>query len=154
MVGFNKSGVIEDNKGDDKIIINPMGNVTPDKDIIMQDLGLMESSFNKEHEVTELKNEIEDEKKSSAAALFNSDDIDLKTELTQKEILSISKLMFIKERYDIPHIDVFINKLLRLKISKERKGRNEFIQGLHAEERKQQGGDLTPIGNFLGKLGM
>lgn len=121
---------------------------------VKKDLGLLESSFNKEKEVNDIKKEVEDKNNSSVGALFSSQDIDLKTELTNKEILAISKLLFVSKQYNIKNIDVFINKLLRLKISKERRGRNEFIQGLHAEERKNNGQDLSPIGSFLNKLGM
>ena len=64
---------------------------------------------------------------------------EVKTELNDAEILTISKLRFMSERYNLPVLNDFTNNLMTLKISRHRKGRGEFIQGLHADERRDTG---------------
>lgn len=86
-----------------------------------------------------------DERKSGASALFEDQNIDLKTELTQHEILRVAQLRFMSSRYHMQGVDAFLDNFLRLKVSKDRRGRGEFIQGLHAEERREKGADLSPL---------
>ena len=61
-----------------------------------------------------------------------------KTELSPREIIFIARLLTYKEAIDkeanvkIPYIDIFLDAYLQAKISKDRKGRNEFIAVLKA----------------------
>jgi len=88
--------------------------------------------------------------------LFDDSKIELKTELSPVETVAIARLRFMANRYDIPAFRVFTDDIMKLKVSNRRQGRKEFIQGLHAEEKRQQqaqqGG--TPMDWILGKLGM
>jgi hypothetical protein len=85
------------------------------------------------------------ERATGAKELFNSDNIDLKSELNPKEIVAASRLLFMSERRGMPGFEHFVTNLLRLKVSNARKGRREYIEGLHAEEKKEQGRDMSPI---------
>lgn len=118
---------------------------------------LLEETFDKSLSVEELQASASQvEEKLGASALFDSKDIELKTDLSPREVVAASKILFIANRYQIGGLSDFIYDLLRLKVSQFRKGRGEFIQGLHAEERRQQGmdgGGFRPIDMLLGKLG-
>ena len=100
--------------------------------------GLIEDSFKKSASYDSL---VEDNKKkegSSVTALFNGGEIEQKSELNQREILIMSRLLFASGRYKLSGIDKFVNNLLKLKVSHRRQGRREFIDGLHAEEKHGQ----------------
>ena len=110
----------------------------------------------------EFKNEITEEKiiedaeldrKKGAVALFDPQEIDLKTELNQFEIMKIAQLSFMAERYKSKNIKHFLQHFLRLKVSKDRKGRREFIEGLHAEERSAQNQSMGPLQKILNSFG-
>ena len=89
---------------------------------------------------------------NNSSELFKANDIQLKTELNQKEIIAIAKLNLVSKKYSIGLIDDFLNTYMGLKVSHKRQGRREFIQGLHAEERANTG-EQTAMGRFLGKFG-
>ena len=61
-----------------------------------------------------------------------------KTELNPREIIFIAQLLTYKEAVkniadaDIPYIDIFLDAFLQAKISRDRKGRQEFISTLKA----------------------
>jgi hypothetical protein len=115
---------------------------------------LLEDHTKKTVDMEKLEQEAEKQTKTGAKALLNKEDIELKTELLPIEILAISRLLFIAERHNISGLDRFTKRLLELKVSQYRKGRSEFIQGLHAEERRQVGGDLSPLAAALTKIGL
>jgi hypothetical protein len=85
-------------------------------------------------------------------ALFDSKDIELKTEVDEREIIAINRLLFVGSRYRIDGMSEFVENLLKLKVSLHRRGRTEFVQGLHAEERRLLGRDMSPIGALLTRL--
>lgn len=118
---------------------------------------LLEETFDKSLTVEDLQQSAQAEPElEGAKALFDSHDIELKTDLSPREVVAASKLLFIANRYDIHGLNDFINDLLKLKVSQFRRGRGEFIQGLHAEERRGQAmaqGGFRPIDMLLSKLG-
>lgn len=108
-----------------------------DKDV--DNLDLLENVFDKrvtDEQVQEERNK--EESRNDSGRLLDKKDVEVKTELNDEEILTISKLRFMSERYNIPVLNAFTNNLMMLKISRNRKGRSEFIQGLHADERREQ----------------
>lgn len=115
---------------------------------------LLEDYSKKTVDMGKLEEEADKQQKTGAKALLNKEDIELKTELLPIEVLAISRLLFISERHNIKGLDQFVKRLLELKVSQHRKGRQEFIQGLHAEERRQAGGDLSPLAAALTKIGL
>lgn len=87
--------------------------------------------------------------------LFNDRHIELKTELLPVEIVAITQIRFMADRYDIPAFRVFTDDMMKLKVSNRRQGRREFIQGLHAEEKRVQGEKGgTPLDWLMGKIGL
>lgn len=114
---------------------------------------LLENSFEKKMSEKELNYLSEQQNKRGVTQLFENEGIKLKTELTPQETVLFSQLMFITDRYKISGADKFINNMLELKVSLNRKGRREFIEGLHAEERRDQNKDLSPFQAIMQKLG-
>lgn len=92
--------------------------------------------------------ETESNIKSVSKELFNSDKIDVKTELSHDEINMVTKLRFLERKFKLRNIDVLVGSLLTLRVSKDRKSRSEFIQALRSEDQDaQQSGFLK---KFLG----
>lgn len=80
--------------------------------------------------------------RAASKELFNEKDIDTKTELSHDDITGVTKLRFLEERYGVRNIPILVNSLLTLRISKNRKSREEFIESLQAERRSKQGGSI------------
>jgi hypothetical protein len=113
----------------------------------VKDLAMLENVFDKRITERDVERELTAETRNDSGRLIDKEDVEVKTELNDQEILSISKLRFIAERYDVPVLNEFTDNLMTLKISRKRKGRQEFIQGLHADERREQ-----PNEGFFSKL--
>ena len=69
---------------------------------------------------------------------FNTDRIDEKTELSERDILTFTKLRIYSQaikkmfNYEQPYIEPFIQYIMHMRVSKERKGRSEVIKSLEA----------------------
>lgn len=114
----------------------------------VENLDLLENVFDKRVTDEQIDQEIREERsRNDSGRLLDKKDVEVKTELNDKEIVTISKLRFVADRYDLPVLNDFTNNLMTLKISRNRKGRSEFIQGLHADERREQ-----PDQSFLSKI--
>jgi hypothetical protein len=53
-----------------------------------------------------------------------------KTELSDEELREINKLYLLGKVFHIKYMDEFLNGFMRLRVSKDRKGRSEFLQAL------------------------
>lgn len=105
----------------------------------VEDLDLLENVFDKRVTDDDVQREMYlESNKNDSGRLLDKKDVEVKTELNDVEIVTISKLRFMAERYRVPVLNEFTNNLMTLKISRARKGRTEFIQGLHADERREQ----------------
>jgi hypothetical protein len=62
----------------------------------------------------------------------NAYDVDTRTELTDFEILQISRGRFLAAHFDLPELDDWLNSILRLKISRGRKSRSEAVEAVKA----------------------
>lgn len=113
----------------------------------VQELALLENVFDKRITEQDVQREMAVETRNDSGRLLDKEDIEVKTELNDKEILTMSKLLLISDRYDVPVLRDFTDNLMLLKISRGRKGRTEFIQGLHADERREQ-----PPEGFFSKI--
>lgn len=111
---------------------------------------LIENEFNKDVHEEEIEAEIKETESKSVGALFNTQNISLKTELNGKEPMLFSTGKVISQRFQINELDVWLNHVLEFKVSNERKGRREYIEGLHAQEKREQGGERSPLMNLLG----
>lgn len=81
--------------------------------------------------------------KSVSKELFNKESIDLKTEVTHDEINHLTRMRFLEQKFQTENIDVLINSFLRLRVSKNRKSRAEFINALQTENRNAQGSGFS-----------
>lgn len=61
--------------------------------------------------------------------LFKDKNLDFITELTDREIRAISIILFLADYAELPEFKTFISNVMRLKVSKNRKGRKEYIEG-------------------------
>jgi len=113
----------------------------------VQDLALLENVFDKRITDRDVEREMAVETRNDSGRLLDKEDVEVKTELNDAEILTMSKLLLISDRYDVPVLREFTYNLMTLKISRNRKGRTEFIQGLHADERRD-----TPNEGFFSKI--
>lgn len=66
--------------------------------------------------------------------LFTDKNIDMKTDLDDGEITNVALLYFLADEFKIPALQRYADKFLRLRVSKQRKGRAEFIQAVKREE--------------------
>jgi len=131
-----------DNPEDEKALMAQLGAIPP-----------IEKHFETRITEAQVMSNIDQNKRVGVAPLINGDDIDLKTELSNKEIVAAARLKFISERYDMPAFGHFVDDFLRLRVSLARKGRREFIEGLHADEKRDQTiRDLTPLGALMQNL--
>lgn len=86
--------------------------------------------------------------KSVSKELFSGDNIDTKTQLSHNDINNITRLRFLSEKFGVENVDVLTNSMLTLRVSMNRKSREEFIASLQTENRNQQGG--TWVERLLG----
>jgi hypothetical protein len=163
---FNESPEEIEVYGDDLVADEPIMNDEPIAETINQPVrisrssvepmraeDLLEASFDKRLTEEEINVLAQENNRKGVSELFNADGIALKSELNPIETVRFSQLLFMANRYEIAGIDDFVNNLLQLKVSLMRKGRGEFIQGLHAEERRTQMQDMSPIQALMSKLG-
>ena len=125
---------------------NPMVEIVEKKDDV-EGLALIENVFDKRITDKDIQQEINKDTRNDSGRLLDKKDVEVKTELNDAEIVNISKLRFIADRYHVPVLKDFTDNLMTLKISRNRKGRTEFIQGLHADERREQ-----PEQGFFSKI--
>jgi hypothetical protein len=69
--------------------------------------------------------------------LFKDKNLSYITELSDKEIRAVAIIKWLGKYAEIPDWDDFIDNILRLKVSKGRKGRKEFIEGFIGLKEKE-----------------
>lgn len=118
-----------------------------EKDV--ENLNLLENVFDKRVTEQDIEKEKQDiENQASSKNLIDKKDIEVKTELNDQEIICMSKLMLVASRHNAPLLKDFLHNMMTLKVSRHRRGRREFIDGLHAEERR----DGMPKQSFLSRI--
>ena len=104
----------------------------------VKELNLLENVFDKRVTDSDVEAERQQiEGQASSRSLIDKRDVEVKTELNDAEIQSMSKLLLVAQRHNAPIIGEYLQNLMTLKSSRNRRGRREFIQGLHADERRQ-----------------
>ena len=87
------------------------------------------------------KGEIEpSDKEKVLEILLNTENINLKTELNDKEILELARLEIIGLRIHSVSLLSFLDKFKELRVSKDRQGRKEIIGAVQDEDVKKNGG--------------
>lgn len=69
--------------------------------------------------------------------LFTGVDRETKTELTQEQIIEINKKRIIAKLLGWDSLNFALDDFMLLQISKDRKGRTEFIDGLKSERERE-----------------
>lgn len=100
---------------------------------------------------------LKNDNNSSAIAskeLFKDENIELRTDITDEEIVIINKLMYnnsILEKHKLnPVFELFINNYMRLKVSKDRKSRGEFVKINSQDKTDDVMTGMSQISNILG----
>ncbi len=109
-----------------------------------------EGKFEKllEEELSEPLNLIDENNISvvSKELLTKDENIDLKTDVSDDDISNISKLRFMQKTLKMDNINILLDSFLSLRVSRGRKGRQEFIQALNAQMNAQA--PIDPIEKF------
>lgn len=100
-----------------------------------KDLGLLEDDLDVQIE------QPESHATNVSKELFNSDKIDLKTEVSYNEINDLTRLRFLEKKFGLDNVDNIIESFLSLRVSLRRKSRAEFIQALQTENKREEGGN-------------
>ena len=81
-----------------------------------------------------------------AKELFTEENIDMKTEMDDREINLISRAEFIKDIFALDSLGIFIDKFERLRVSKKREGRKEFVETVKNQNKEESGlGNLASL---------
>lgn len=88
--------------------------------------------------------------KSVSKELFSGKEVSLKSEVSHDEINDITRLHFLKEKFGVSNIDVLIQSLLELRVSKDRKSRREFVETVTAEKKSADGSNFLSRALGLG----
>ncbi|MFB6089159.1 MAG: hypothetical protein ABEK36_05255 [Candidatus Aenigmatarchaeota archaeon] len=86
--------------------------------------------------------------------LFESKDVEVKTELSSEQVMIISRLKILgeklKTKYDSNMVNNLIDNFLKLQISKDRASRKEFVSSFQSKNDERIGSVLD---NFSMNLG-
>lgn len=86
--------------------------------------------------------------------LFDSKDVKTKTELSAKQINIMNSKRMISKMLNWERLEESLDDFMQLSISKDRKGRIEFVDGFKAQREKDlEDKGNTFLGNLKGKLG-
>ena len=81
-----------------------------------------------------------------AKELFTKENIEMKTELSDAEIRIFSRASFFGDIFAIDCVKIYIDRFMRLRVSKAREGRKEFVETVKNREKDNGIGQL---GNLL-----
>lgn len=62
--------------------------------------------------------------------LLDVHDIELKTALSQNEVVVFTKALWFSDKFDLPVLKLYVTKMMILKVSQDRKGRTELIEAI------------------------
>lgn len=82
--------------------------------------------------------------------LFDNKDIETKTELSQKQIVLINKKIVIADILQFKELQFALNNFMVLQVSKERKGRVEFVDGIKAEYNREERANTNIFSSMFG----
>jgi hypothetical protein len=85
--------------------------------------------------------------------LFNKKDIETKTEMTTAQVILINQKRTIAKLLNWQSLDDCLNDFMLLMVSKDRKGRAEFVDGFKSEREtaiKGQAGFFGELGKKIG----
>jgi hypothetical protein len=89
----------------------------------------------------------DNERLQVAKELFTAENIKLKTDIDDREILMLARLLFLADRFKIPEMAQWVDNFIKLRVSRKRKGRGEFIEAVKTQpiEMVNQSGGLSGL---------
>ena len=102
----------------------------------------VESLLNNEPEIQEVETadnlelvlaETKQDESKDLQELFSNENIEKKTDLSAKQVMALAKAKTFADRYKNKPLDDFINRFVTYAVSKERKGRKEFVESFKAK---------------------
>lgn len=72
----------------------------------------------------------DNERLQTAREILDPENIIMKTELTDAEIVALRKLKFIGDMFHIDEVEAWIKNFMLMRVSRKRKGREEFIRSI------------------------
>jgi len=97
--------------------------VSPKRQAELEEIANLEQFINKN---------VKEEKESKE--LFNKEDIEIKTDISEEETSIIARLKYLGDTLELKGFNDVIRYLLELRLSKGRKSRKEFIDSLKRTE--------------------
>ena len=82
--------------------------------------------------------------------LFDKIGIETKTELTQKQIVLINQKLAISDLLGFKELRHILTNFMILQVSKDRKGRSEFVEGIKAEYNREERQQTNALNNIFG----
>jgi len=87
--------------------------------------------------------------------LLEPENINLKTELIDREIIELARLEVVKDKINSPSLDLFLQSFKELRVSKNRQGRKEIVGAAQDDDvKKSQGFFDQFVTDLVGKRPM
>ncbi len=97
-----------------------------------------------------LDNEKTDEERVIKELLDTKNNMESKTDLNDANIIEVLKLSHIAKKYKLKEIDDLIKLFMKLRISRNRLGRREFIDAIRANRENRE--NVGMFGNLRDKI--
>ena len=95
-----------------------------------------------------------DNSSSNPKELFETQDIEGKTELTGEQVMIISRLKILgciyKDKYGLDFVNNLVDNFLTLQLSKDRKSRVEFVNAFQSKNDEKVGGLMDKMNFNIG----
>lgn len=97
-------------------------------------------------QLSSLEEMIRDSKKEDKETkeLFSNKGIKTRTDLSDREISILSRLLFLCDKFRLQDLNTALHNFMELRVSKGRKSRKEFIEGMKSQQMNQL---PFPMGN-------
>lgn len=91
-----------------------------------------------------------DEERVIKELLDTSKNMETKSDLTDDNIIEVLKLKHIAKKYKLNELNELINLFMKLRVSRNRLGRKEFIQAIQANRENKESSGM--FGNIRDKI--
>ena len=86
--------------------------------------------------------------------LFSVQDIKTKTDLSEKQVSKIARVFYLADFLDMPELKTLMTEFITLRVSKDRKSREEFVNAFKSDRDSKQGfmsGLMGSVGDVFHK---
>ncbi len=91
-----------------------------------------------------------DEERVIKELLDTSKNMESKSDLNDENIIEVLKLKHISKKYKLKELDELVNLFMKLRISRNRLGRKEFIEAIQHNRENREG--MGMFGNLRDKI--